>query len=406
MQYIRFDNFKDLKKKQCTEIDYERYDTIGIDDFAFKKKQSYGTVFIDHLTNTIINIIDSRIQEDVTNELKKFVNLKICTRDGAPLYRGAISNANESVIQISDRFHLLKNCIEATIDDLKKLADKHIVLGDVTYDLSWIEVDLSPEQRSIIERNRKKQETIDRIRYDYTVNHLSKTELVRKYKLVFKTITRYLTKDAIIPRRNNRTEMHEYSDTIYSCLLEYKNKNIPINYRAIHTYIAELGYKGTYENFFKQLRLRIICNDLQSSLTVTRKEFNRLIYGFPIDSLKRSEEVKELLAEYLTQDNPYSKALRFVSEFKDIICNRSDTPIETFLKSFADGDNSEWIKLSAFMHGVERDIDAVKNQIEYTVTNGTTEGLVSKIKTIKKRTYGRASFSLLKSLIFLCNPTC
>ena len=115
MLLIRFFNFKNTKKKSNSNINYEEFEEIGIDDFAFKKKLSYGTVFIDHKSNKIINIIDSRLQEDVTNELTKYINLKKCSRDGATLYKGAINAANKNIIQISDRFHLIKNCI------LKKL---------------------------------------------------------------------------------------------------------------------------------------------------------------------------------------------------------------------------------------------------------------------------------------------
>ena len=90
----------------------------------------------------------------------KFTNLKKCSRDGSTLYKGSIN-----VIQISDRFHLIKNCIDAVKDDLKKLANKHIVLGE-NYDLSWIKVNLPLQQQSIIARRNKKQELIDKIRDD------------------------------------------------------------------------------------------------------------------------------------------------------------------------------------------------------------------------------------------------
>lgn len=43
----------------------------------------------------------------------KFTNLKKCSRDGSTLYKGSINAANKNIIQISDRFHLIKNCIDA-----------------------------------------------------------------------------------------------------------------------------------------------------------------------------------------------------------------------------------------------------------------------------------------------------
>lgn len=83
-----------------------------IDDFAKKKKHSYGTIFINADTNKIINIIDSREADDVTSELKKYPNLKIVSRDGSWMYGKAITNYNQNISQVTDRFHLFKNLTE------------------------------------------------------------------------------------------------------------------------------------------------------------------------------------------------------------------------------------------------------------------------------------------------------
>lgn len=330
----------------------------------------------------------------------KFTNLKKCSRDGSTLYKGSINAANKNIIQISDRFHLIKNCIDAVKDDLKKLANKHIVLGE-NYDLSWIKVNLPLQQQSIIARRNKKQELIDKIRDDYNKNHISKTGLVEKYGLELKTINRYLEKNATIPRRNNKTELNKYSKEIYENLIEHKQNNTEINYRAIHTYIQSLGYQGSYENFYKQLKLRIIENDLQSSSIISGKEFNKLLYGKPLKELKIDEKTKAELINYLNTDNLYSTALDVVESFREIVSNRSTQSLDEYLKIYKSNKWANWIKLREFMNGVERDIIAVTNQINEKITNSTTEGFVSKIKTIKKRTYGRASFSHIKSLLLI-----
>lgn len=358
-------------------------------------------MFIDHIGKKIINIIDSRLQSDVTNELMKFVKLTKCSRDGATLYKGAITAANNNIIQISDRFHLIKNCIDAIKDDLKKLTDKCILLGNTKYDLSWIKVELSKEQMSIIARRNKKQELINTIRHDYNINHINKMGLVEKYGLELKTINRYLNTNATIPRRNNKTELHKYAEEIYKKLLEYKEQDTTINYRAIHSHIAELGYKGSYENFFKQLRLRIIDNDLQAPNTFSRKEFHKLLYGKKISDLKLDSNVESALNEFLSKDNNYAKALSIISSFKAIVTNNSQVQLDEYLKRYRSSEWNDWIKVKEFMAGVERDIQAVNNQIKEKITNSTTEGFVSKIKTIKKRTYGRASFLHIKSLLLL-----
>ena len=104
MQYVII-----KKKTKIIISDLSQVETLCIDDFAKKKKHSYGTIFINADTNKIINIIDSHEAEDVTSELKKYPNLKIVSRDGSWMYGKAINNYNQNINQVTDRFHLLKN---------------------------------------------------------------------------------------------------------------------------------------------------------------------------------------------------------------------------------------------------------------------------------------------------------
>jgi len=86
---------------------------ICIDDFAFKKRYSYGTIMVDLDSHKIIDILDSREKEPVIEWLRDYSNLEIVSRDGSQIYASAIAETHPGAIQISDRFHLLKNLSEA-----------------------------------------------------------------------------------------------------------------------------------------------------------------------------------------------------------------------------------------------------------------------------------------------------
>lgn len=66
-----------------------------IDDFAIKKRLSYGTIMVDIFSHKIIDLIPSRKVADVENWLSTFPNLTLISRDGAIIYKTAISNAHE-----------------------------------------------------------------------------------------------------------------------------------------------------------------------------------------------------------------------------------------------------------------------------------------------------------------------
>ena len=57
--------------------------------------------------------------------------------------------------------------------------------------------------------------------------------------------------------------------------------------------------------------------------------------------------------------------------------------------------------LQAFAAGIRRDHDAVLSGLTLPYSSGKVEGTVCKIKMIKRRTYGRASFGLLRKLVLL-----
>lgn len=62
-------------------------------------------------------------------------------------------------------------------------------------------------------------------------------------------------------------------------------------------------------------------------------------------------------------------------------------------------------KLGTFIKGVMLDEKAVKNAIDYNQSNGIVEGLVNKLKTIKRMMYGRAGLELLKRKMILTNKS-
>lgn len=64
-------------------------------------------------THRIIDLIDSREIADVAEWLKTYPNLEIVSRDGSVSYKSAIKRAGEDIIQISDRFHLLKGLTDS-----------------------------------------------------------------------------------------------------------------------------------------------------------------------------------------------------------------------------------------------------------------------------------------------------
>ena len=66
---------------------------VCIDDFAFRKRKTYGTIMVDIDTHRIIDLLASRESADVAEWLKSYPNLEVVSRDGSVSYKSAIEQA-------------------------------------------------------------------------------------------------------------------------------------------------------------------------------------------------------------------------------------------------------------------------------------------------------------------------
>jgi len=102
-------------------------DIIGVDDFAYKKRNTYGTIIVDEKTHAPVKLLDGRDGASLRQWLHENQHIKAVTRDRASAYAKVISEELPDVMQIADRFHLHQNLLEAV-----KGALNHTVPATVT----------------------------------------------------------------------------------------------------------------------------------------------------------------------------------------------------------------------------------------------------------------------------------
>ena len=95
-------------KKMPSLVDKSSVRMVCVDDFALRKRFSYGTVMVSLENHRIIDMIPSRETSAVEKWLSTFPNIEVVSRDGASTYSSATANSHPDAIQISDRFHLIK----------------------------------------------------------------------------------------------------------------------------------------------------------------------------------------------------------------------------------------------------------------------------------------------------------
>jgi transposase len=94
---------------------------LGVDDWAVRKGQRYGTILIDLERGRVIDILPGRDGSALAAWLKEHPGVEVITRDRWSAYAQAASDGAPQALQVADRWHLLKNLREA----VQRLLERH-----------------------------------------------------------------------------------------------------------------------------------------------------------------------------------------------------------------------------------------------------------------------------------------
>ncbi|MEL7039809.1 MAG: ISL3 family transposase, partial [Cyanobacteria bacterium J06592_8] len=86
---------------------------LGVDDFSFHKRHTYGTVLVDLEKSQPIALLKDREAETLAEWLKEHPGVEIVSRDRSKAYEKAVLQGAPDAIQVADRFHILQNLAEA-----------------------------------------------------------------------------------------------------------------------------------------------------------------------------------------------------------------------------------------------------------------------------------------------------
>ena len=394
---------------------------IGIDDFAFRRGQVYGTLMIDLERRKAIDLIPSREAEDVARWLKQYPQVEVVSRDRSPIYATAINLALPNADQVADRFHIVKNIYEV----LEKILHRERkTIAQVSEEMRRQANRISRENQSPIENERFKQPKVTKSETEIAAGKIkqsaARTRRIEKYEAV----KRLRGQGVSISEISRRLRMHretvrhflrcdEYPDVKpafrkisplvnYQDYLRQRWNEGNGNARELYREITKRGYVGSYHTLVRFLRVWRSDLPKEDRLRIRLQTFRiptaREIKWWLLGTKPNINEEKSRFLQLLHQRQPeIGEAVRVIKEFQKILKEGSENDYENWREQVKQTAGNQELKNFAFR--LDKDDRAIRAAITSDWSNGQTEGQVNRLKLIKRQMYGRASFGVLKAKV-------
>jgi transposase len=375
----------------------------GIDDFALRKGHVYGTVIIDVRTGDVADLLPDREAGTVADWFRARPGASIICRDRARAYGDAARDGAPDAAQVADLWHLWHNlgeraaqtvalhrasCLtphpgtphpDAPAPDLAGAGPAPVLTGPGT------------GERPAVTRTRERHAAIHQL---LAAGH-SKTATAAALNLCRQTVSRYAraaTAGDILPAARD-SELDPYKPWLHQRWNEGTR-----DAATLHAEITARGYTGHIMNLYRYIqpfRALPAAPPPPPAIPSTR-QITRLLMTRPADLTP----AQQATLTAITARCPHLAALRdLITSFAAMMHDRTGfTALTSWLTA---AEASGLPALHSYAAGIRADRSAVTTALTWTWTNGRTEGIVNKIKMIKRQMYGRASFPLLRQRVLL-----
>lgn len=379
---------------------------LGIDDFAFRRGQKYGTILVDMVSHKVIDLLPDRTSVTAAAWMARHPEIALVSRDRGGEYASAARESAPQAIQCADRFHLLKNLGEALEGFLAHhLAAECKRQTQVTL-AEPVPVPVWRPKRAT--RSSPQLEQLQQARREERLAHyeqvialrkrgMSQQAIAERTGVSASTISHWLAQGSF-PERKPR-EQGSHVDRYLPYLLkrwEDGHHNIAGLFRELEAQ----GYKGSYASVRERI-VRLLPTGRKNAsdalpktavLATSRQAaflFLRRAEKLTTDEQETLGKIRQLNAEVdLTYD--------LVQQFAQMLRTRTGEKLDAWLAKIAESQISAF---KGFVAGVERDKAAVVAGLTLPQNNGLVEGKVNKLKLLKRMGYGRAGFPLLRQRV-------
>jgi transposase len=93
---------------------------IGIDDWAWKRGQRYGSIFCDLERRRVVDLLPDGEPGTVEAWLPRHPEIAVISRDRGGSYGRAAARVAPQAVQVADRWHLMENASAAFLEAVRR----------------------------------------------------------------------------------------------------------------------------------------------------------------------------------------------------------------------------------------------------------------------------------------------
>jgi transposase len=392
----------------------ERVRILGVDDFAFRKGQRYGTILVDLERHRVIDLLPDREGSTLEGWLKSHPEVELIARDRALAYADGATKGAPLAVQVADRFHLIKNLVEAFENLVRRRSS---VLREAALEVSprrQTEMMLLAEgllealpermpKKSPAPSEQREQNRADRMaRYEECRRlkqlGLSNHEIARRTGMCRETVRKFVCAE-IFPERVTYPPRSQMTEP-YAEYLKKRLKEGCRNAALLYREIKAQGYRGG------SATVRRLMRSWKHQLPVRYQRLEGLPdFDAPAPRqavwwLLKPEELEPNQKEYVSElqrlSPEISSGLKLVKEFQSLLVGKQADRFDQWRLST---EQSGLKELQSFSVGLMKDEAAVRAAMIYDWSSGQVEGNVNRLKMIKRMMFGRVGFALLRARV-------
>jgi len=379
---------------------------LGVDDFAFRRGRDYGTVLVNAETGGPVDLLRDREADTFADWLRKHPGTEVICRDRAGAYADGARQGAPGAIQVADRWHLYHNLCEhvekavARHRDCLKEPDpepQEPPAGEQPLDgfvqLAADAAARRAEESVLARRTKDRYEQVQALR----TQGLGIKPIMRQTGLAKETVRRFYraaTVDELLAKtRDGRPSLLDE----YKPYLHQRWNEGCTNVRQLRAELRDRGYHGGYgtiRGYVQPFRDLGTAPPARPAPPKTRDVASWILR----DPDHLDDKEKSKLAQIRDRCPDLDALAGHVTEFAKILTGLHGGRLDDWIAAVEADDQPD---LQSFARGLRHDYDAVVNGLTLPWNSGMVEGNVNRIKMLKRQTYGRASFPLLRKRVLL-----